>query len=59
MEEYRYAVVYRSNPQIRLSKTFTRKGDAKAFRDKRFNGDKVRYKIAKYKLVLIEENYNE
>ncbi|ULF48834.1 hypothetical protein [Bacillus phage BillyBob] len=56
MEEYRYAVVYRSNPKVRLSKTFTRKGDAKAFRDKRFNGDKERYKIAKYKLVLIEED---
>ncbi|MEB9013991.1 hypothetical protein P4H82_27870 [Bacillus cereus] len=33
MEEYRYAVVYRSNPTVRLSKTFTRKGDAKAFRE--------------------------
>ncbi|USL89366.1 hypothetical protein vBBceHLY2_00090 [Bacillus phage vB_BceH_LY2] len=56
MEEYRYAVVYRSNPQIRLSKTCTRKGDAKAFRDKRFKGDKERYKIAKYKLLLVEED---
>lgn len=56
MEEYRYAVVYRSNPQIRLSKTFTRKGDAKAFREKGFKGNKIRYKIAKYKLTLIEED---
>ncbi|ARQ95135.1 hypothetical protein FLAPJACK_210 [Bacillus phage Flapjack] len=56
MEEYRYAVVYRSNPKVRLSKMFTRKGDAKAFRKKRFNGDKETYKIAKYKLTLVEED---
>lgn len=56
LEEFRYAVVYRSNPNIRLSKTFTRKGDARGYRRKRFNNDKKRYKIATYKLILMEES---
>ncbi|AEQ34350.1 hypothetical protein D307_gp114 [Bacillus phage Bastille] len=56
LEEFRYAVVYRSNPSIRLSKTFTRKGDAKAYRRKRFKDDTKRYKIATYKLILMEES---
>ncbi|AEZ65930.1 hypothetical protein BCB4_0137 [Bacillus phage B4] len=56
MEEYRYAVVQRSNPKIRVSKVFTRKGDAKAYRTRYHDGDKETFKIATYKLTLVEED---